>query len=524
MFQTHTATTSPNVNLPADVRIYRVAYEKDYKISSVLRQFEKLAIDCPLQYARNRFPDQLDYTSTCYYEPCQYQCQSKTQLPDETTIVEWLKNGDPKLDESTFLAYYLGDELERIENYLTVMLQELIERGEFYSSTFSLYYRLTERFPELNHQVIGYPYLLMALAAMVRRQYRLQVGAGQAYYLKFEGDLVYLTLHLDHLTTDGTSSTSVMDITTAMLRDITIQVPINEQLGPLFEQYHQRMFPQLVTEYRRVKENEERLKEFIYGLTGSLKASLYEHIYDRSDTDSQSLRRDFERLLPDRFLRLPHLANAMTAYHQVLTGMTRRPGRPSTRGQQQFTVKQLENALIDTEMVDVHILNFPVNVQFNIIANVIHVKDAKFRLYRNGQWESPHAPNTTTNMDVVYQTYLTRERIRMQQNLMYRALMTSGGTYGYHIQQGTVYNFYVAHITPEVYNATLQASSGRSTQTGAARDMEKGSRYDGKYDKDRLQIVQQAYREHFPDRSTIPDLPQMLTELNLTLSFSYDTR
>ena len=525
-------STAHPTTMPADVRIYQVAYTKDYKISTVLRQFEELAVDCPLQYARNRFPDYLNYTSTCYYQPCQYRCQSGTQLPDETIVVNWLRNGDPHVDESTFRSYYLGEELERIEQYLAVLLRERIQQGEFYATTIALYHQLSERFPELKHQVIGYPYLLMALAAMVRRQYRIQSGAGQAYYLQFEGDLVYLTLHLGHTNVVGTGGATVADITTAMFRDITVQVPVSEQLGPLFDEYHQRLFPRLLAEYRRARATDTankdgvktKVRAFIYALRGVIKAKLYEYVYDRPDEESQQLRRDFEVLLPDRFMRLPYLANAMTTYYQVLTSLIRRAGRPPVSGRQQFTVKMLESALPDTELVDVHILNYPVNVKFNIIANVIHVKDAKFRLRRNGQWESPHAPGTTVNMDVVYQTYLTRARIQAQQDLMRRALGVSGGTYGYHIQQGASYHFYVAHITQGEYEALVRAAGGRSTQTGAPRNTEKGSRYKGQYDRQRLAVVQAAYRRQFPNEPTTPDLPEMLTKLNLTLSFSYDTQ
>ena len=506
----------------ADLHIYRVALEKDYNISTLLRQFEEVAVDCPLEYARNKFPDVYEGTEICYYQSCQYQCTSGTQLPDEPTLQHWLKNGAPELDESTFRSYFMADELERIENYLNVMFREMIADGEFYTTATALYYRLQDRFPELTHQIIGFPYYLMTLVAMTRRQHRLQTDAGQSYYLKFVGDLVYFTLNRD--------STTVADVTTAMFRDLTVHVPTMERVIPMIERYHQSMIPRLIEWYTSAA-IERKEDQFIHQLSAELKMGLYEHVYDKSDQTSRAIRRKFEQLLPDRFMTLPYLVKSMIDYQKIISKEVSRAGRPAASGQQGFTPNILETVNADTETVYVHMLNFVMSARYNIIANVINVHTAKFRVYRNGRWETPHAPGHSTAMDVVYQTYVALQRIEQQKDYMRRALELTGGIYGYNIRVGAETRYHIAEITPDEFRKIEQRP--RANLTGASRDVKKGRRFDpGQYPLSNVKRVQDAYnffavrrgrpRNTKPLKEAVVDVPEMLEALGLNMSFSYD--
>ena len=509
--------------LPADIRIYQVALEKDYTISTLLRQFETMAVDCPLEYARNKFPDIYDNTEICYYQQCKYQCSSKVELPNEKELSSWLKNSNPNLDESTFLSYFLDEEIERIEKYFDVLFHEMVQEGEYFTGVIELYYRMQNRFPELNHQIIGFKYFLMALAELTRRQYRLYIGGGQAFYLKFIGDTVYFTLNRD--------STNVADITTAMFRDLTIHTPVMEKVVPLIESCHQRIIPKLVNEYVRSQKYNQGDK-FIYRLPAELKSSLYEYVYDKSDETSRTIKEKFEQLLPDRFMTLPYLVRSMIDYQKILSREVKHPGRPAASGQQSFTPNILEKVNAETERVYVHMLNFVMTSKYNIIANVINVQSAKFRLYRNGKWETPHAPEYSTPMDIVYRTYVALQRIEMQKDTMRRALDTTGGIYGYRIRHGTITNFHIAEITEDEFVAINQKN--RSGLTGANRDVKKGRLYvPNRYNITSIINVQKAYNTFARRNGLQPnekqpsaaanDVPQMLDKMGLTLNFSYDT-
>lgn len=509
---------------PADIRIYQVAFEKDYTISTLLRQFEEVAVDCPLQYARNKFPDFYDGTEICYYQSCQYQCSSGVKLPDEKELNFWMKNGSPELDESTFLSYFLDEEIERIGNYLDVAFREMVQEGIFFAGVIELYYRLQGRFPELNHQVIGFKYFLMTLAAMARRQYRLRIGTGQSFYLKFVGDMVYFTLNRD--------STNVADITTAMFRDLTIHTPVSEKITPLFNSYYRKVIPALIEKYfESARTNSE--DNFIYRLPGEMKSALYEYVYTKTDERSLIIREKFEQLLPDRFMVLPYLAKSMIDYQQILSREVSRPGRPAASGKQSFTPNILETVSESTERVYVHMLNFVRDCNYNIIANVINVQSAKFRLFRGGKWETPHATGYTTPMDVVYRTYVALQRIAQQKEIMRRALEITGGEYGYRIRRGTDVSFHIAQISKEEFEAISQKS--RNALTGANRDIKKGRVYDPKhYSIVSIQRIQEAYNrlaklkrwplnEKYPaDAAT--DVPQMLDKLGLVLNFSFEIK
>jgi hypothetical protein len=70
--QTEQDTNPPSV----DIHMYEMSESKEIRIKRMERFMKQCAIDCQIHYARNVKPTDLDHSSTCDYDICQYVCVS----------------------------------------------------------------------------------------------------------------------------------------------------------------------------------------------------------------------------------------------------------------------------------------------------------------------------------------------------------------------------------------------------------------------------------------------------------------
>jgi len=83
-------------DLGVDIHIYEIAYKKDISTSKFMRKVIQCTVGCQIQYQRNVRENDVDYSSTCYYEKCKYKCV------------------DPKpheIDYTTYNAYYIQEDI-----------------------------------------------------------------------------------------------------------------------------------------------------------------------------------------------------------------------------------------------------------------------------------------------------------------------------------------------------------------------------------------------------------------------------
>ena len=107
-----------NENIPSiDLQMYKICEDKDFSIKSILRLLMESAIDCALNYIKNKRIG-LDGSRECDYTICEYKC-------DGIDMKE-VKNGvDSKnLDYSTYNIYYTNPKSNEILNKIENLFRE----------------------------------------------------------------------------------------------------------------------------------------------------------------------------------------------------------------------------------------------------------------------------------------------------------------------------------------------------------------------------------------------------------------
>ena len=68
------ASITDLVDEPVDIKAYRFSETKDIEIKRMERIMKQVAFDCQIHYKRNVRPSDIDYSSVCDYDICQYTC------------------------------------------------------------------------------------------------------------------------------------------------------------------------------------------------------------------------------------------------------------------------------------------------------------------------------------------------------------------------------------------------------------------------------------------------------------------
>lgn len=84
-----------------DIHMYKIAAEKDRRIRRIMRMMKQTAIGCQIHYNRNVRPDDIDYTDTCDYDICKYECSDPFVDPN-------------LIDYSTYNVHYTTEMISNI--------------------------------------------------------------------------------------------------------------------------------------------------------------------------------------------------------------------------------------------------------------------------------------------------------------------------------------------------------------------------------------------------------------------------
>jgi superfamily II DNA or RNA helicase len=121
--------------LTTEEELYRKAELKYILVKEVERIMKEVAVDCPVHYHGNVFPEELkkykdckegeDCPEICDFKKCEYQCYSKklnNKFYDEKTKT-YKKIEKNKLDYNTFTAYLARQEIDTCKNKISEMFK-----------------------------------------------------------------------------------------------------------------------------------------------------------------------------------------------------------------------------------------------------------------------------------------------------------------------------------------------------------------------------------------------------------------
>ena len=150
--------------------MYSISEDKDISIKSIERIIKESAMDCALNYLRNRVYDQ-DDMRICDYQRCDYKCD--VQQPTTLTPEE--------LDYNSYNLYYADQEFMEIINNL----KKLFNQQNLYQIS-----QLESRF---NNKFL----LISALDYIIQERIPILNTHSQLCFLKFYGDIFYLDISVD---------------------------------------------------------------------------------------------------------------------------------------------------------------------------------------------------------------------------------------------------------------------------------------------------------------------------------------
>lgn len=502
---------------PRDVGMYSILFNKDIFISSLMRQFEIIAIDCVLQQARNMYPETDNYSDHCYYELCNYVCSSGFKYPADDIIkqaLEYNNNPDFKIDDSTYLSYYLALDIQRIDKYITNYLIDLINQDIYSITDITLYNNLISTYPELDHQRMKLTYFTTALNYMAQSQHIIELENKPRLYIKYEKPIVYLALNYKSQSVIDSYYSKNLNITAIQNTDLIVENHIR--------QYSTQKAQALIAKISSAQ-TEAQMFSQIDALSANLKSSLFEYVYDDPRPEAQKIKQLMIDKYPDRIYTVPYLYESMKKYYDIITGNIVRRGRPRTRKTEgrdnvNFNPKDLSPLDEDQPYVQIHIFNLTISSS-NVIASLIKPSNTQVRIYLAGEehnyWTDVVYPPDAIkpeDMSNVYLAYIFNLRKQEQLNIMARALKETEGIYGYRINS----KFYLARTTLASYQSSL------TKKTGATRDEKKGQVMTASYNGlSEYSIIAPIYKQKYGNAeltfSSLHDLPIMLQKLDVVM-------
>lgn len=103
-------------DLGVDIHIYDVSHQKDVNISHLMRKILQCTVGCQIQYNRNVRDTDVDYSSACYYDECQYPC-----IDDKPKTVDY----------TTYNAYYIKYDIDILIKMLKINLMTWTQGNMF---------------------------------------------------------------------------------------------------------------------------------------------------------------------------------------------------------------------------------------------------------------------------------------------------------------------------------------------------------------------------------------------------------
>lgn len=158
-----------------DLRVSRISEEKEHEISQIVRILKENAIDCLVNYSKNKLEDDKDGSKECDYQKCDYQCNVSSLSGKDT------KGSEASLIESHYNNLYSNPEVEDLKKRII----------KLFSSRFYLHFFVIKSLLDVkdSNEVI----LILALEDIIDNQIHIQNKFGFINYLKEKGNIYYLS-------------------------------------------------------------------------------------------------------------------------------------------------------------------------------------------------------------------------------------------------------------------------------------------------------------------------------------------
>jgi hypothetical protein len=171
-----------------DIEMYERSEMKDRQIKRIMRMMKQCATDCQINYARNVRRNDIDYSATCDYDICQYQCINKS--PDY-------------IDTSSYDVLYSKDVIKAIES-------EIID---IFRITFKISYN------ELYSELEGYQrrFVDIAVNNLIENKTSIYNRYGYLSYLREDKGILFLTNDFPLSLTVTSGSSDLWEYTSSLL-------------------------------------------------------------------------------------------------------------------------------------------------------------------------------------------------------------------------------------------------------------------------------------------------------------------
>lgn len=293
----HVAISQNNDSI--DLRMYQLSEQKEIDIKRMERIMKQCSVDCQIHYQRNIRPNDINYSSTCDYDVCEYQCVDQIfGIPKP-----------PELDESTFDVYY-SDEIVNaaIDDIINIFKQK------FTITTTELYALLQQQNPKYKPK-----FLDLALMRIIAQKRTLFDRFGYQSYLREDGDTLFLQRDYPIITTSQQRDKYALNMYAANLIANKV-LPISDLLANL------RVDEQadLVAEIKRLSPDNPRFGELIDQLNLENKVKLLEDSVYRSV--SENAKDPYIKGVIDRF------SNVLFSVNEPVTEIQKSIEAMATRG------------------------------------------------------------------------------------------------------------------------------------------------------------------------------------------------
>lgn len=166
-----------------DIRLYKMSENKDISIKKIERQMKINAWDCALQYERNMLGVDNDFSRSCDYSKCNYTCYGIPFKEENGQYIYELKESE--LDETTYLLYYSGKEINRIKKEI----KEIIKK----------YNKIDINELQTKINVSSFKLIILAIDSLFETNEIVYNSLGQKGFLKKDNNILYIS-ELSHST------------------------------------------------------------------------------------------------------------------------------------------------------------------------------------------------------------------------------------------------------------------------------------------------------------------------------------
>lgn len=395
-----------------DRYMYERSERKEIDIKRMERMMKQCAVDCQIHYQRNVRDTDVDFSPTCDYEVCHYECVNPAPPSHDPKTYELTK--PELLDRSTYDVYYSDEVISEAEKEIINIFRYI-----FSASTRELYETLSEIPPK---------FIDFALAKIMREKRPLLDRFGFVAYLREDKDILFLQHEYPMVTTSlardkyslGTYTANLIAIETSNLANQLSILQVDEQ-------------SKLVEELKKTPPDSEHFDDLLeqFNIENRVRI-LEEAIYEAVVNDNRS---PYVTAILDRFKNVYSTMHEPTAEIQAFTDeMTHRGTARGRKPKSETKIKtkrqpKLELPEIPGEegpLVYIH------NLYGQLAENVAYATTARFnkaegriRILKPEEgvgWRDTN-PYETPVYNALIQRELERRIAPYEQNVIYGTLL-----------------------------------------------------------------------------------------------------